>query len=82
LSDEARVILAQLRRGDRLPLDGVVRAAAETMYRSELARYGANLDLGLLGPRCFVPAIQTAIAAGRGHLWEIQPAEPRPAIAG
>ena len=79
-SDEASAILTQLRRAGRMPLDTLVRDAAETFYRREMARDGANLGLGLLGPRHFVPVIQSAIEAGLGRLWEVQSRESQPPV--
>ncbi len=53
-------------------LDALVEDAAKSLYKSELARGGAHLDLGLLGARIFVPAVRSALDAGCGRLWEIQ----------
>jgi len=54
-----------------------VEGAAKALYESELARGGAHLDLGFLGDRIFVPAVRSALDAGRGRLWEIQKIAPR-----
>ena len=75
-SDETRAILESLRRAGRARLDTLVDAAAKALYKSELARGGAHLDLGLLGARIFVPAVRSALAAGRGRLWEIHEVTP------
>src|SRR3989442_14096978 len=74
--DETRAILEPLRRSGRARLDALVDAAAKALYKSELARGGAHLDLGLLGARIFVPAVRSALAAGRGRLWEIHEVTP------
>lgn len=71
LSEEVAAVTAQLRRCGRIRLDSLVRDAAEALYRSEMARGGANVDLGLFGPRVFEPMIRSAIDAGRGRLWEV-----------
>ena len=76
-SDETQAILAPLRRVGRARLDALVEDAAKALYKSELARGGAHLDLGLLGSRIFVPAVRNALDAGRGRLWEIQKIAPR-----
>jgi hypothetical protein len=71
-SDETQAILGPLRRSGSARLDTLVEDAAKSLYKSELARGGAHLDLGLLGARIFVPAVRRALDAGRGRLWEIQ----------
>ena len=70
-SEETEVLLAVLRRSGRMGLDALVGEAAETLYRSELARDGANADLGLFGRRVLEPAIRSALEAGCGRLWDI-----------
>ena len=70
-SEEAEAILAALRRSGQMGLDALVGEAAEALYRSELARGGANADLGLFGRLVFEPAIRSAIEAGCGRLWDI-----------
>ena len=75
-SDETRAILEPLRRSGRARLDALVDAAAKALYKSELARGGAHLDLGLLGARIFVPAVRSALDAGRDRLWEIREITP------
>ena len=70
-SDAVDAILALLRRAGRMRLDALVRDGAEMLYRSELVRGGANVDLGFFGPGVFVPAICGALNAGHGRLWEI-----------
>src|SRR3989442_3975101 len=75
-SDETRAILESLRRAGRARLDTLVDAAAKALYKSELARGGAHLDLGLLGARIFVPAGPSALDAGRDRLWEIRGITP------
>jgi len=69
--DEVDAILEVLRRAGRVRLDALVREAAEALYRSELARGGANVDLGLFGPGIFVPEIRRVVDASHGRLWEI-----------
>ena len=73
LSDEVVAILSLLRRTGRMRRDLLVHDAAESLYRKEIARGGAAVDLGLLGPRVFVAPIQSAIDAGRGQWWEVYP---------
>src|SRR5882762_4782897 len=80
-SDEMRAILEPLRAHGRARLDVLVEDAAKTLYKSELARGGAHLDLGLLGARIFVPAVRSALDAGCGRLWEIQKIASRAAAA-
>jgi hypothetical protein len=71
---EHRLIVDTLGRHGQLRIGALVELVATAVYRDTLRGGGSVADLGVFGPRVFVPDVLNALEAGNGSLWTISAA--------
>src|SRR5688572_3368335 len=74
---EERLIVEALASAGPVPMDALVIAVSNALYRDELSEGGNDADLSLLGAGVFMPDVLRALEAGDGRLWTLSVAAHR-----
>lgn len=67
-----QALIAALKEAGRPSLDALVKRVSGELYRDELHKGAAVLDIGLFGDRLFNRDIIQELRAGDGIFWEIK----------
>ena len=68
---EEQLIVEALASAGPVPVDALVAAVSNALYRDELSEGGNDADLSLLGAGVFMPDVLRALEAGDGRLWTL-----------
>ena len=67
-----RALMAALKEAGSISLEALVKRVAGELYREELRKGAAILDIGLFGNRLFNRDVVQEVRAGNGIFWEIK----------
>ena len=68
-----RALMAALKEAGSVSLEALVKRVTAELYREELRKGAAVLDIGLFGDRLFNRDVVHEVRAGNGIFWEIKP---------
>ncbi|MGH6689410.1 MAG: hypothetical protein ACREF4_01830 [Gammaproteobacteria bacterium] len=73
-----RVMLEVLTREGPMPACLFVNRVARRLYTDEVSRGAWAIEIGVFGSALFAADAAHELAAGEGHLWDIEPELPAP----
>lgn len=75
-----RVMLEVLTREGPMPACLLVNRVARRLYTDEVSRgaWAIDIEIGVFGSALFAADAAHELAAGEGHLWDIEPEPPAP----